>query len=265
MAFHPPGDLVTRASVPLASLPPALAGLTILVVSDTHIASRRSRALRALNALEDLRPDLLVACGDLIDRAELAPLVARRLADVRATHGAVAVWGNHDLFGLPGNRDPSWVMRPIASLAFLRQALEHEGVQVLDNSATQVSIGAQPLQVIGLGDSARGIVDVPGAYERAEPDLPTLVVAHNPDAAYALGDRRADLIVCGHTHGGQIVLPFLPVLRSGVRHALPRARGLMHVHGRPLFISAGIGTVGLPFRFNAPAEAPLLTLIRPDR
>ena len=251
--------------MPLASLPPALAGLTILVVSDAHVGSRRSPALRALNALEDLRPDLVVACGDLIDRAEFAPLVARRLANVRAKHGAVAVWGNHDLFGLPGSHEPSWVTRPIAPLAFLRQALEHEGIQVLDNAATRVSIKGQALQIIGLGDTTRGVLDVPGAYEQADPDLPTLVVAHNPDAAYALDDRRADLVVCGHTHGGQIVLPFLPVPRSGARYTLPRARGLMHVRGRPLFISAGIGTVGIPLRFNAPAEAPLLTLIRPAR
>ncbi len=265
MTFQPLGDLVRRTSVPLASLPPALAGMTILVVSDAHVASRRSRALRALSALEDLRPDLLVAGGDLIDRAELAPLVARRLADIRATHGAVAVWGNHDLFGLPGSRDPSWVTRPIAPLAFLRQAFEHEGIQVLDNAATRVSIEGHPLQVIGLGDTTRGVLDVPRAYEQADPDLPTLVLAHNPDAAYQLDDRRADLVVCGHTHGGQIVLPFLPVPRSGTRYALPRARGLMHVRGRPLFISAGIGTVGIPIRFNAPAEVPLLTLIRPSR
>ena len=75
---------------------------------------------------------------------------------------------------------------------------------------------------------------------------------------------RADLVLCGHTHGGQIVPPFVGPLHTSTRRRLPRASGLMHICGRPVVITRGLGTVSVPFRLNAPAEASLLRLIRPD-
>ena len=255
-------NLVTF-TVPLAGLPRTLAGLTVLVVSDLHVASSRSHSLGVLDGLAELRPDLLLVGGDLIERGCCMAEVARRLAAIAPTGGAFAVWGNHDLFGPREPADPSWLSLTARPIQTMRDTLEAAGVRVLDNALARLAMRGEPLQIVGLSDPTKRLHDVNQAFTGADPTLPTLVLAHSPDVAYELGTHRADLVVCGHTHGGQIVPPLMRALRTNTRRRLPKDRGLMHIDGRPVFVSAGVGTVGVPLRLNAPAEAALLRLVPP--
>ena len=252
---------VAHVAVPLPRLPPALSGLTVQVVSDLHVRSARTPSLKALRKLAGTRPDFLFACGDLSDRVDAAPLVAEALAAVEPVHGAYAVWGNHDLFASRASTDPSWIGLRTQPLGSMRQSFQAHGITVLDNARVYHRIGDAVLAIVGIGDATYGVDDAARAFDGADDDAFTLLLTHNPDAVPRLGQMRGDLVVCGHTHGGQIVPPLMTAPMTSTRLALPRPSGLMHIDGRLVYITRGIGTVGIPVRINAPAEAPRLSLI----
>ena len=252
---------MAHVAVPLPRLPPALSGLTVQVVSDLHVRSARTPSLKALRKLAGTRPDFLFACGDLSDRVDAAPLVAEALAAVEPVHGAYAVWGNHDLFVSRASTDPSWIGLRTQPLGLMRQSFQAHGITVLDNARAYHRIGDAVLAIVGIGDATYGVDDAARAFDGADDDAFTLLLTHNPDAVPRLGQMRTDLVVCGHTHGGQIVPPLMTAPMTSTRLALPRPSGLMHIDGRLVYITRGIGTVGIPVRINAPAEAPRLSLI----
>ena len=255
-------------AVPLPRLPRALNGLTIQVVSDLHVRSSRTPSLNAVRRLAGTRPDFLFACGDLSDRVDAAPFVAEALAAIEPVHGAYAVWGNHDLFVSRTATDPSWIGYRTQPLGFIRQVFQAQGVTVLNNAHVRHRIGDAELAIVGVGDATHRGDDAARALEGVDDDALTLVLTHNPDAVPRLGQARVDLVVCGHTHGGQIVPPLMSAPMTSTRSPLPRPSGLMHIDGRLVYITRGVGTVGIPMRVNAPAEAPRLTLVRvaePDR
>ena len=257
-----PDAVAAPVAVPLPRLPPALDGLTIQVVSDLHVRSPRTPSLNALRRLAGTRPDFLFACGDLSDRADAAPFVAEALAAVEPVHAAYLVWGNHDLFVSRAVTDPAWIGYRTQPLGFMRQAFQAQGLTVLDNAHARHRIGGAELAIVGIGDATHRGDDAARAFHGVDEDAFTLVLTHNPDAVPRLGQARVDLVVCGHTHGGQIVPPLMPPPMTSTRSPLPRASGLMHIDGRLVFITRGVGTVGIPMRVNAPAEVPRLTLVR---
>ena len=248
--------------VPVPCLPPALQGLTVQVVSDLHVRSPRTPSLRALRTLAGTRPDVLLACGDLSDHVEAAPLVAEALAAIEPVHGAYAVWGNHDLFVSRAPTDPAWIGYRTQPLGFMQQAFQAHGITVLHNARVDCRIDDTVLTIVGVGDATHRGDDAARAFDGADDDAFTVVLTHNPDAVPRLGRARVDLVVCGHTHGGQIVPPLMTAPMTSTRWPLPRASGLMHIDGRLVYITRGVGTVGIPVRFNAPAEAPRLSLVR---
>ncbi len=256
--------MLTRTTIPLASLPPGLSGLTILLISDLHVRAPHGRALAALDGLAGLQPDLLAIAGDAIEDPTLLPDVIRRMRAIRPRYGSFAVWGNHDTIHHGRGATLPWLGTVAHPLVAMRRSWNEAGIVLLDNAWETLNVGSERLQIVGLGDATRGANDAETGFAGADASLFTLVLTHNPDAAYALNDRRADLVLCGHTHGGQIAPPFMRPLHTSTRRRLPRASGLMHICGRPVVITRGLGTVGVPFRLNAPAEASLIRLIRPD-
>ena len=249
-------------ALPTPRLPAAIESLSILLVSDLHIRGRPHPSLAALDGLAGARTDLLVAAGDLVDHERFISDVGERLARIEARLGAFAVWGNHDALGRPQGRAPRWLRDETRSLPRMEAALASHGIQTLTNRFVSLTVNGAPLQLGGVGDTHVGLCDLDAAFAGVDPGVFTILAAHNPDTAFELGERRVDLTLSGHTHGGQIALPFLgpPTLR--IRHRLPRPCGLMYVKGRPLVVSAGVGTAGVPVRFNAPADVVNLRLIR---
>jgi len=256
--------VAATVSVPLPRLPRGLDGLTVQVVSDLHVRSSRTPSLTALRRLAGTRPDFLFACGDLSDHVDAAPLVAEALAAIEPVHGAYAVWGNHDLFVSRAATDPAWIGYRTQPLGFMRQAFQAQGITVLNNAHARHRIGDAELAIVGIGDATHRGDDAARACDGVKEDVFTLVLTHNPDAVPRLGRARADLVVCGHTHGGQIVPPLMTAPMTSTRSPLPRPSGLMHIGGRLALITRGVGTVGIPMRVNAPAEVPRLTLVRID-
>jgi len=251
-----------RFSLPAARLPSAIESLRVLLISDLHVGGRPHPSLTALDALAGTRTDVLIAAGDLVESERFVADVAERLARIEARLGAFAVWGNHDALGKPQHRGPRWLRHEARSLPDMQAGLAAHGIETLTNRSVEVNVNGAPLQLVGVGDTHVGLCDLDAAFDGVDPNSFTILAAHNPDTAFELGRRHVDLTLSGHTHGGQIALPFVGPLTLRIRHRLPRPCGLMYVKGRPLIVSAGVGTAGVPVRFNAPADVVDLRLVR---
>lgn len=253
---------VIRCLLPTARLPGAVESLRILLISDLHVGGRLHRSLAALTELAARTTDLLIVAGDLVESERLLADVGERLAKIETRLGGFAVWGNHDALGKPQARAPNWLRHETRSLAQMEAILAAHGIQTLTNRAIRLTVKDAPIQLVGAGDAHVGLCDLDSAFDGVDRDIFTILAAHNPDTAFQLGQRRVDITLSGHTHGGQVALPLFGPLTLRTRHRLPQPSGLMYVHGRPLVVSAGVGTAGIPVRFNAPADVVDLRLIR---
>jgi predicted MPP superfamily phosphohydrolase len=227
------------------------APLRIAFASDFHAGSTTDDALlaEACRALEALDPDVLLLGGDFVsvraaDIARIAPLLAK----IDAPYGKYAVLGNHDL----RSNYPEVVA-----------ALEGAGIRVLRNAHVTLAKPYADVSICGLDDATRGHPRADLALDGAEGVR--VVLMHSPDTIEAIGDRPFDLALCGHTHGGQIVLPWgFPLWVPG--------EGLNRVfcHGRfsvgtkkasTLIVSRGVGCSTLPLRAFAAPEVHLCLIV----
>jgi len=235
---------LTRATLPVTGLSPALDGLRIGLITDIH-HSRLVPADDVLSAIEltmAARPDLIVLGGDYVsfaDRAFVDP-VAELLASLRAPHGVFAILGNHD-----DERD-------------MPAALVRKGFEVLKDQRTALQIRGETLQLAGLrfwtrrggGTLASLVVDAPGT---------TLLLAHDPRWLSRAAQLGVPAVLSGHTHGGQVVLPGVGAVAG---RKFPVVHGLGFQGDTSIFVSRGVGTVYVPIRLNCPPEVALVTLAR---
>lgn len=243
---------INRRTLRLPNWPHALDGLTVAVIADLHAGAPQidEDALTDIVArVNRTRPDLVVLLGDHVDDDhhlgdEIPPeRVAKRLNDLEAPRGVIAVLGNHDWLA-GGHR--------------VAQALRHNGITVLENDATPAGPG---LYVAGVGDATERVADPHRALEAIQdPEAAVLLLTHDPDVFPRVPDRPA-LTLAGHTHGGQIDIPgarraWIPS-RFGARYA---TRTHIVERGRHLLLSSGVGTSGWPVRLAARPEILLVTL-----
>jgi predicted MPP superfamily phosphohydrolase len=232
---------VTRATLSVADLPAALANLTIGLITDIH----RSRWVsdddvqQAVQALMRLQPDLIVLGGDFVtwgDRHYVRP-AAESLRGLSAPFGVFAILGNHD-----DDHD-------------MPAALTARGIEVLRDAHTAREIRGETIDLIGIRFWTRRPSDI-GALSRNSRGLPVLL-AHDPRRLTEAALLRLPLILSGHTHGGQVVLPGVGAVAA---QKFPVVQGTARQDRTTLFVSRGLGTVYVPIRFNCPPEVALLTL-----
>jgi uncharacterized protein len=246
--------VVERKEVGLARLPKQLTGLRIAQLSDFHYASERDStviraAVRAVNAFV---PDIVVLTGDFVtvpmhqsglDSARGAMPCAQILSDLHAPMGIYAVLGNHDH------------CNPL----FISKSLESHGITVLMNYALHVERAGARLWIAGVDDVIGGKPNLEVALRAVAQNEPTILLVHEPDFADEVKKYPVDLQLSGHSHGGQIRLPF-----AGATYLPPLARkypsGLRRLGPLTLYTNRGLGTVVVPARFNCPPEVTLLTL-----
>jgi predicted MPP superfamily phosphohydrolase len=234
---------VTRESLPVSGLPDALSGLRIGLVSDLH----RSRTVahgviaRSVELIMQERPDLIVLGGDYVtwgDRRYVTP-AAEALTGLSAPHGVFAVLGNHD-----DDRD-------------MPAALVRQGYAVLKDARTSVTVNGETLELLGIRFWTRKPADVARLMRGAAGTL--VLLAHDPRRLTEASALNIPLILSGHTHGGQIVLP---MVGTPARARFPTLWGLKRQENTTLFVSRGVGTVYVPVRWNCPPEVAVLTLQR---
>jgi predicted MPP superfamily phosphohydrolase len=242
---------VSETAIALPGLGGGLAGIKVLFVSDVHVGPflNPETLEHTFERLVSLRPDLILIGGDIATShlAEFEPYTkAFRL--LRAPLGVFAVLGNHDHY----TREP---LR-------LREILEETGARVLHNDSVILERGGGRLILAGIDDFQVGEPDLDAALDRANgwpgPDRrpPVVLLSHNPDVFFEAARRGVDLVLSGHTHGGQIRIPGLPVLVRQSRYRLDEGRYALN--GSELVVSRGLGADGLPLRVACSPEAILL-------
>jgi predicted MPP superfamily phosphohydrolase len=276
---------VRRYRVPIAGLPAGLEGLRLVQLSDTHLGPRVPDwfVRRAVEVALSLKPDLFVLTGDYIHDGmqHIAPAAALFRPLVQTGRPVVGVLGNHDWYGNGG-----------LSTSTLRDM----GVRMVDNRRVILDEGTRAIRgdggssaglcVAGFGDLLEHHINVDTALGGVADDMPRVVLSHNPDVAEAVhagvpfhaftkyrgtrpriadssrGRARIDLMLSGHTHGGQVALPGYGPIIVPSRYGKKYAGGVVPGPGYPVVVSRGVGMSILPVRFFVPPEVVEVTLVR---
>ena len=230
----------------------------ILQLSDLHSSEfvTYSQIAEAIDLGLRQKPDFAVLTGDFITRRMPDPAEYKRtLRPLTAAVPTYAVLGNHD-GGL-------WVRRHLGydDTSAVRNVLDAAGVDLLHNTSRLVRFGGQPLRLTGVGDLWAREIDAEAAFREADPGLPEphVVLAHNPDSRFVLDDRPWDVMLSGHTHGGQVIVPIIGYAPF-VSVSDPRfLEGLQPWNGRLVHITRGVGNL-LGWRLACRPEVSILTL-----
>ena len=256
--IEPNGLVFETITIPIPDLPAPFEGYRIAFVTDTHYPRNIDRAFirRAIEMGNAFRPDLFLFGGDFVDTHGLdaVPKIAGVFEGPAAPDGVVGVLGNHD-----------WVMDGER----VRSEIERTSpIRLLLNEHILLRRGGETIALAGLEDLWERHLDLERALVGIPPEMPRLVLGHNPDSAeryigsaHLAESRRVDLQISGHTHGGEIVLPFFgaPLIPSayGKKFAQGYVRGKLH----PVYVSRGI-TSPRGVRFRCRPEVTGITLTR---
>jgi uncharacterized protein len=248
-------DIVQRP-IAIRNLPAPFHGYRIVQLSDIHLDEYTEPFFleRIVSKVNTLSPDLVLLTGDFITHGSLSFIAGghavRRCAEILTTLTAplrYAILGNHDV---------------AFNGAMVTQALNAHGTPVLINRYLPIERNGARLWLCGVDDPGTSYPNLDLALP-AKPDGPVLLMAHEPDyadmvVAHPQG-HLVDLMLSGHSHGGQVRLPFLgPLILPPMGEKYPE--GYYRFNQMQLYVNRGIGTVGLPFRLNCPPEITVLTL-----
>ncbi len=227
--------------------------IRIALVADLQIGSPHNdleRVDQVVTEVNASHPDLILLLGDFVSTFVLGnkvvppePIV-QKLAALRAPLGSHAILGNHDWW-FDGER--------------VRRSLEANGIPVLENQVAVIGEGADRFALAGLADDKTRMPEVAKTLAQVPDGMPLIVVTHDPVQFADIPDRAA-VTFAGHTHGGQIYIPFFGA--PWIPSRAPRRWAYGHIvdGGRYLFVSAGIGTSILPIRLNMPPAIEIVTL-----
>jgi len=255
---------IRRYELPIADLPRSLRGVRIVQIADLHLGPcvGREYAAGVVERALELRPDLFVLTGDYVEHArspvdELGGLLSPLVQDPSAPElGALAVLGNHDWY---------------AGHTRVARALDGAGVRVIDNTRLWLTANRELVEtparaalcIAGLGDLNHQDCRVGDALSGVDDRTPRLVLSHHPDSAELGVWRavRADAMLSGHTHGGQISLPLVGPPVSHSRHGRKYLGGVAQGPRFPVVVSRGVGMALLPVRFGVSPELVEITLV----
>ena len=250
---------VRNYEVHIRGLPQELEGMRLVHVSDTHYGPYTSITFveKAIEQANELQGDVVILTGDYV---HFTPQSIERgievLGQLRSRFGSVAVMGNHE----------HW-----EGAEACRRVFERVGIPLLDNTRLFLTpeglrdgpVPGKSLCLAGVGDLWEDEVSFEKALGGVPGDMPRVVLSHNPDTAELIRrGQRIDLLLCGHTHGGQVRLPVVGPPFVPTRHGKKYLGGMCHGPHCPVLVSRGIGLAGVPARFRVPPEVGLVVLRR---
>ena len=232
---------LSTVDVPVSGLPAELSGLRIGLITDVHRSRWVSAAdvAAAVALTMSARPDLIVLGGDYVtwgDR-QYVDAAAESLSGLSAPYGVFAILGNHD-----DDHD-------------MPAALVKQQVEVLRDARTRVSLAGVAIELVGIRFWTKRQSDIAALMKNAKD--PVILLAHDPRRLTEAAALDVPLVLSGHTHGGQVVLPGAGAVAA---RKFPVVSGLARQGKTTLFVSRGVGTVYVPIRLNCPPEVVLLTL-----
>jgi hypothetical protein len=258
-AYHVEPTWLEVNRIPLAvrGLPAAFGGLRVAHLTDFHCGDQIPTGYleEALDRTRAEKPDVIALTGDFIDRGPRhVEKAAKLFRHLRAPLGVFAVLGNHDfsVHNARGVRRYPGLDRAVA------EALGAEGVTVLRNRAVRFDRDGGGLVVAGIDDLWSRESDPHAALCEQCPETPRVVLAHNPQSVELFDTHRADIVLSGHTHGGQVDWPGLGRVLLG-KKAKRWAAGLYPHNGGHVYVNKGVG-FGWRFRFGVRPELAVFTL-----
>ncbi len=233
----------------ILDLPDAFENFRIAQVSDVHHSRLVSlgEVERVTRIAESANADLIALTGDYTTtRRRYIEPCAEVLGSLRAPEGVWAVLGNHD---------------HLTDAELTARALTRRGIQVLTNANTRVRRGADELQLVGIDDWSWGRTDWARAFRGVDETRSTVLLSHQPIVFDLPQTQNCSLILAGHTHGGQICLPFVGAPARFVNE-FKYVSGLFARGTAQMYVTRGTGVIGLPIRFGAPPEITVIRLRR---
>ncbi len=253
------GAKVERLSLGFDRLPEGLSGLRILFVSDVHAGYTFPEAAqrRLIDQIEGISPDVILWGGDFAETKEDARRLFGQIARLKPRLGMAGVAGNNDRRAFRGSMDD------------FRQLAERAGIKILINERRTIPAPSGELTILGLDEDFYGSPDPSILGEKGREAGISILLSHSPAPLEQLLNGRTppDLILCGHTHGGQVRAGGLTLYSLGYEGVRSRqrfftVRGLVREGGSMLVVSGGLGSSKFPLRINCPPEMQLITLLR---
>lgn len=239
----------SEVDIPVPGLPKDLHHLRIAQISDIHLGDfvTPGHLHAAVSLANNFRPHLSLVTGDLITRdADPLDECLRELRGLRADSGVWGCLGNHEIY------------------AYCEDYAEHEaarfGLRFLRGKAETLRFGDARLRLAGVDYQRMKSVYLPGAEALQEAGAYNVLLSHNPDVFEVAAAQKWDLTLSGHTHGGQVTVEYLNQHLNLARFFTPYVYGHYERESRHLYVTRGIGTVGVPVRIGAPPEVALIRL-----
>ena len=240
---------LSEVKIPIADLPKDLNGLRIVQITDIHLSPFLSEQqfAHAIDMANETRADLALVTGDLISRRG-DPLDAclHQLARLRADAGVLGCLGNHEIY--TGTSD------------YVTTRGKRIGIDFLRDRARALRFGGSLINFAGVDYQRFGKPYLPGAEQLIAPGAVNVLLSHNPDVFPVAASQGYDLTISGHTHGGQVDFEILHEHINVARVYTPYVAGLYAQGKSSVYVSTGLGTIGVPVRIGAPPEVSLLRL-----
>lgn len=240
---------VREIDLPIKGLAPELDGLRMTQLSDIHLSAFLSitELARAVDMANELRPHLHLVTGDLITtQGDPLDSCLFELARLRSDAGTLGCLGNHEIYAHA--EDYTEIEGRRAGIDFLRQR------------SRILNFRGKPISFAGVDYQRMRSPYLVDAEKLIQPGMPNILLSHNPDVFPAAARKGFDCTLSGHTHGGQITVEILNQNLSFARFFTPYVYGLYQQGDHSIYVTRGIGTVGVPARLGAPPEVTLLKL-----
>jgi uncharacterized protein len=240
---------VSETPVLIANLPKDLDGLRIAQITDIHLSPFLSEKefARAIDMANEARANIALVTGDLITRPG-DPLDAclHQLSRLRAEAGVLGCLGNHEIYARAEN--------------YVTEQGRRIGIEFLRHQARLLRFGNALINIAGVDYQKMHSHYLKGAERLIVPGAVNIMLSHNPDVFPVAAAQGYDLTIAGHTHGGQVDIEILQQHVNVARYFTPFVQGLYRRENSSVYVSNGLGTIGVPVRLGAPAEVSVLRL-----
>jgi hypothetical protein len=238
--------MVKEYTIIMKNLPPEFEGFTILHLTDLHSKRFGTNQQQLLELINKQQFDLIAITGDLVQRHEPEVAPADELLVGLNSSDIYYVRGNHEIW---------------AGYSELEDILNKNGVTILNNRSVKLQVENDFIQLAGVDDPSLGMARLDSALAGLTEDAPVILLAHSPAIFDEAVDKNIELILVGHTHGGQIRLPFLGAFYIPGQGFFPEYDyGIFSSKNTTMLINAGLGESGLPLRINMKPEIVIITL-----
>lgn len=252
--FEPNNLKVEEIEVKLKNLPSSFEGARIILLSDFHSKNFGKKEKRVLEIVGQLKPDFVFLAGDLVD------YTTKNLKSCQEFWRSLTERHKNRIYGVLGNHE-HW--NP--NYYDLTRLLNESGIVILDNENKRLALKNDYIHLIGIDDPNSGYHNLEKAFLGVKDGALKILLAHSPEIIHELKDKKADLVLAGHTHGGQIEIPFIrpfwvPTKDHGKYSGGSFIISPLNFPRYYLYVTRGVGTGLLPIRFNCPPEITLIKL-----